>query len=84
MSAVAAHLSEGRLHLQHGPIDLIIEAFGATAEVERAYGQAVDRFGDILSTLVRELPILRRPASEASPRLYLIAAAMRAPRSARS
>jgi hypothetical protein len=69
VSAVAARLSDGRLHLQHGPIDLIIEAFGATDEVERAYGQAVDRFGDILSTLVRELPTLRRPVSEAYPLL---------------
>ena len=29
MSAIAARLPDGRLHLQHGPIDLIIEAFGA-------------------------------------------------------
>jgi ApbE superfamily uncharacterized protein (UPF0280 family) len=69
MSAIAARLSDGRLHLQHGPIDLIIEAFGATDEVERAYGQAVERFGDILPTLVRELPILRRPVSDAYPLL---------------
>jgi ApbE superfamily uncharacterized protein (UPF0280 family) len=65
VSAVAARLADGRLHLQHGPIDLIIEAFGASDEVERAYGQAVERFGDILPTLVRELPILRRPVDEA-------------------
>jgi ApbE superfamily uncharacterized protein (UPF0280 family) len=69
VSAVAARLSDGRLHLQHGPIDLIIEAFGAADEVERAYGQAVDRFGDILPTLVRELPILRRPVNDAYPLL---------------
>jgi len=69
VSAIAARLADGRLHLQHGPIDLIIEAFGATDEVERAYGQAVDRFGDILSTLVRELPTLRRPVSEVYPLL---------------
>jgi ApbE superfamily uncharacterized protein (UPF0280 family) len=69
VSAVAARLADGRLHLQHGPIDLIIEAFGATDEVERAYGQAVDRFGDILPTLVRELPILRRPVNDAYPLL---------------
>ena len=56
MSAVAARLRDGRLHLQHGPIDLIIEAFGAADEVECAYVQAVDRFGDILPTLVGELP----------------------------
>ncbi len=35
-----------------GPIDLIVEAFGAADEVERAYAQAIDRFGDILPTLV--------------------------------
>ena len=58
-------LPDGRLHLQHGPIDLIIEAFGAAGEVERAYGQAVERFGDILPTLVRELPTLRRPVGDA-------------------
>lgn len=65
--AVAALLSDGRLHLQHGPIDLIIEAFGEATEVECAYGQAVDRFGDILPTLVGELPALRRPVGEAYP-----------------
>ena len=69
MSAVAARLADGRLHLQHGPIDLIIEAFGAAAEVERAYGQAIDRFGDILPTLVRELPTLRRPVGDVRPLL---------------
>jgi ApbE superfamily uncharacterized protein (UPF0280 family) len=69
MSAVAARLGDGRLHLQHGPIDLIVEAFGAADEVERAYGQAVERFGDILPTLVGELPVLRRPVSGAYPLL---------------
>lgn len=69
MSAVAAFLSDGRLHLQHGPIDLIVEAFGDPEEVQRAYGQAIDRFGDILPTLVRELPTLRRPVSGAYPLL---------------
>lgn len=69
MSAIAARLPDGRLHLQHGPIDLVIEAFGASAEVERAYGQAVDRFGDILPALVGELPLLRRPLGGAHPLL---------------
>src|SRR5262249_22665650 len=59
----------GRLHLQHGPIDLIIEAFGGPDEVERAYRQAIDRFGDILPTLVRELPLLRRPVGDVYPLL---------------
>ena len=69
MSAVAARLADGRLHLQHGPIDLIIEAFGVPEEVERAYAQATERFGDILPTLVGELPLLRRPLGEAYPLL---------------
>ena len=69
MSAVAARFADGRLHLQHGPIDLIVEAFGAADEVERAYAQAIERFGDILLTLVGELPVLRRPVGEAYPLL---------------
>lgn len=67
--AVAVLLFDGRLHLQHGPIDLIIEAFGEAAEVDAAYRQAVDRFGDILPTLVGELPLLRRPVGHVRPRL---------------
>jgi ApbE superfamily uncharacterized protein (UPF0280 family) len=66
---IAARFADGRLHLQHGPIDLIVEAFGAPDEVEQAYRQATDRFGDILPTLVRELPILRRPVGDAHPLL---------------
>ncbi len=53
-------LRDGRLHLQHGPIDLIIEAFGDRAEVTLAYRQAWLRFQDVLATLVGELPLLRR------------------------
>ena len=33
--ATMARLPDGRLHLQEGPIDLIIEAFGGGIEVER-------------------------------------------------
>ncbi|MDH3595824.1 MAG: UPF0280 family protein [Rhodospirillales bacterium] len=61
----AALLPDGRrLHLNHGPIDLVIEAFGAEREVTRAYEQAVERFSDILETLVAELPELRRPVGD--------------------
>ena len=65
----AALLADGRLHLQHGPIDLIIEAFGERTEVETAYQQAVARFDDILEVLVRELAQLRTPLAEAYPLL---------------
>lgn len=64
---VSARLPDGRLHLQHGPIDLIIEAFGARGEVESAYRQATARFDDILGALVAELPILRSPVGDTPP-----------------
>lgn len=58
--AVAAMLSDGRrLHLQHGPIDLIIEADGPSGAAERAYRAAWRRFPSILPALVDELPALR-------------------------
>lgn len=60
----AAWLPDGRrLHLNHGPIDLIIEAFGRAEEVQRAYAQAVKRFETVLNELVEELAELRRPAA---------------------
>ncbi|MBS0548107.1 MAG: UPF0280 family protein [Proteobacteria bacterium] len=65
----AARLRDGRLHLQHGPIDLVIEAFGTPHEVEAAYAQAFARFDDILPALVGELPVLRRPVGVAHPLL---------------
>ena len=64
---IAVRLGDGRLHLQHGPIDLVIEAFGSLHEVEAAYAQAFGRFGDILSMLVAELPVLRHPVGIAHP-----------------
>ncbi|GAA0579950.1 UPF0280 family protein [Caenispirillum bisanense] len=49
-----------RLHLHHGPIDLIVEAQGPAAEVQAARTQAVARFQTVLTELVAELPLLRR------------------------
>ena len=49
-----------RLHLNHGPIDLIVEGFGEPAQVAAAYRQAATRFRTILDELVAELPALRR------------------------
>ena len=57
-----------RLHLQHGPIDLVAEAWGAREEVLAGYGQAVARFETVLAELVGELPRLREPV-EATCRL---------------
>jgi len=50
-----------RRHFHHGPIDLVIEAFGAPPEVALAYGQAWQRFQTVLEELVAELPRLRQP-----------------------
>ena len=67
--AGAARLADGRLHLQHGPIDLVIEAWGESAEVAAAYQQASARFQNLLEVLVQELPQLRTPLGEAYPLL---------------
>ena len=54
-------LSDGRrLHLQHGPIDLIIEVWGENRD--EAYAAATSRFQYILQELVDELPTLRSEA----------------------
>ena len=65
MNAPEAHwLADGRrLHLHHGPIDLIIEAFGDGTEMRVAYEQAAARFQTILPELVTELPALRQPSA---------------------
>ncbi len=60
MGPVAALLADGRLHLQHGPIDLVIGAEGRDDDARRtAYRAARDRFASILDELVPELPLLR-------------------------
>jgi uncharacterized protein len=51
-----------RLHLNHGPIDVVIEAWGEADEVAQAYAQVEAIFPDVLPTLARELPILRSGA----------------------
>ncbi|TPI30758.1 UPF0280 family protein [Mesorhizobium sp. B3-2-1] len=72
MEGPQAHwLQDGkRLHLNHGPIDLIVEAFGEADECRAAYAQAVARFQTILVELVEELPELRLPAFFLAPRAF--------------
>ena len=66
MGHVAALLPCGtRLHLQHGPIDLII---GAEGNRQAAFAAAEERFAVVLDELVAELPLLRRPISTDAPR----------------
>jgi len=55
--AVAALLPDGRLHLQHGPIDLIVGVDGPGADEGRR--RAARRFASLLDELAAELPLLR-------------------------
>jgi ApbE superfamily uncharacterized protein (UPF0280 family) len=56
-------LADGkRLHLQDGPIDLIVEANGSKADVDAAYDVAIRRFTGLLDELCDELPLLRTAA----------------------
>ncbi len=60
--AVARRLADGRLHLNHGPIDLIIEAWGPGTDA--GYRLAIQRFETVLDELVGELAILRAPLGD--------------------
>lgn len=73
---VASYLdgdASGRLHLQHGPIDLVIGVDGAISlEHEayyrhHAYAMAHRRFKTILEELVAELPLLKSRAFAGCP-----------------
>jgi hypothetical protein len=71
MTGPTAHYLDGdqngRLHLQHGPIDLIIGVDGAISlELEaylrhHAFALANRRFKTVLEELVSELPLLKSP-----------------------
>jgi uncharacterized protein len=67
--AFSVRLPDGRLHLQHGPIDIIAETFGDPREIAAAYNQAAARFQSVLQSLVDELPILRTPVGRRMPEL---------------
>jgi hypothetical protein len=57
-----------RLYLHHGPIDVILEAFGTTHEIGSAYQAAARRFVSVLDELCGELSILRQPVTANSAR----------------
>lgn len=59
MTAQAHLLPDGRLHLHHGPMDLIVEAWGEARAVRAAHAAAWARFAPLLDELVAELPALR-------------------------
>ncbi|HWA37468.1 MAG TPA: UPF0280 family protein [Burkholderiales bacterium] len=55
------------MRLQHGPIDVVVRAWGEPSEVELAHQQLENRFDTILAELVAELPRLREPLGETYP-----------------
>jgi uncharacterized protein len=59
-------LADGRrLHLQDGPIDLIVEARGGEKNLRAAYDAATRRFTGLLDELCGELALLRKAADPA-------------------
>jgi hypothetical protein len=68
-------LADGRrLHLQDGPIDLIVEAHGSEINLRAAYDAAARRFTGLLDELCDELPALRSAADPARCRLQGVVA----------
>jgi uncharacterized protein len=64
-----ALFDDGRLHLQDGPIDLIIGADGTEANIRAAYQAAARRFTGLLDELCGELAELRKAADPAASAL---------------
>lgn len=63
-------LADGkRLHLQDGPIDLIVEANGTPENVRVAYANAAARFDGLLDELCAELTLLRARADASGTKL---------------
>jgi uncharacterized protein len=61
MTAHRMQLPDGRWHLQHGPMDIVLGASGRADTVALAHERAWKRFATLLDELVRELPQLRLP-----------------------
>lgn len=66
MQATRRLFSDGRWHLQHGPIDLVISARGEHDAVAHAHEECWLKFQGILPGLVRELAALRQDLNRPS------------------
>lgn len=69
MGPTRTTLPDGRLHWQHGPIELVIAAEGPADRLAAAHEVAWTRFQTILQELVDELPRLRMPVALVTHRL---------------
>ncbi len=63
MGATRHRLPGGRWHFQHGPIDIVLQAFGEAEACQHAVELAWLRFQTVLPELVSELPLLRQPVA---------------------
>jgi len=63
-AAVIQHLEGERLHLSHGPIDVVLKAWGQPDAMRAAYAAAGARFPTILPELCDELTALRAPMAD--------------------
>lgn len=61
MTARITWLPGNRLHLNHGPIDVILQGWGDPRALAQGYAAVADRFPAILPGLCAELPALRHP-----------------------
>jgi ApbE superfamily uncharacterized protein (UPF0280 family) len=66
-SPQARELPGGRLHLSHGPIDVVLRAWGEPDAIASAYWAVTDRFKAILPELCSELPYLRAQIGTGEP-----------------
>jgi len=62
---IVQELTRGRLHLQHGPIDIVLKAWGPRGELGAAHDAVIARFATILDECVSDLGELRRPMADA-------------------
>jgi uncharacterized protein len=69
MACSAVTLPDGRLHLQEGPIDIVIGLSGSRAACAEARERATAAFQGLLAALVAELPLLRAPLGVEMPAL---------------
>jgi hypothetical protein len=73
---VVQRLPGDRLHLSHGPIDVVLRAWGRPDAVRAAEAAAIAIFPGILPGLAAELPELRRPMAEAPRAAHPVARRM--------
>lgn len=79
MTARIAWLPGNRLHLNHGPIDVVLQGWGDPRALEQGYAAVADRFPAILPELCAELPALRAPDAALHGPVALCMAAAAAP-----